>query len=284
LAASDRLKALGEHIPNILLLFLFLGVLVWETMRPCKVFRYGRQGARLWHGVTNLSVGFVGTAVSYLLFLPAWRGAAEWSGLHEWGLLHLMPATLVGRACAALVLLDLWTYWWHRMNHRIGFLWRLHRMHHSDPWMDVTTAKRFHPGEIVFSCTLRIPVILLSGVELWHVALYDAVMLAVVLFHHSNITVSSGAERLLRLVIPTPVMHKIHHSRVQSETDSNYTSLLSVWDRIFASFQLRSDWESVSFGLDGYDDPASQSLVGLIKTPFRNELPSSPSQPGDEGR
>ena len=123
-------------------------------------------------------------------------------------------------------------------------------MHHSDPWMDVTTAERFHPGEVAFSSALRIPVILLSGVELWHVALYDAVMFAVVLFHHSNVTLSPGTERLLRLVIPTPVMHKIHHSRVPSETDSNYTALFSIWDRVFASLHLQSEWRALSFGYE----------------------------------
>ena len=154
-------------------------------------------------------------------------------------------------------------------------------MHHSDPWMDVSTAKRFHPGEIVFSSLLRIPVILLSGVALWHVALYDAVMIAVVLFHHSNVTVSPRVDRLLRMAIPTPVMHKIHHAHVRSDSDSNYTALFSIWDRIFASLRLRSDWETLSFGLDGYDNPSSQNLAGLMKTPFRNEPVPSPSPLGD---
>lgn len=266
----------------MLLLFLFLGLLVWETVRPSSVFRYREPLTRLWHGATNVGVGFVGSAASYLLFLPAWREAALWSGQYGWGLLHLMPAGLPGRSCAALVLLDLWTYGWHRMNHRVAFLWRFHRMHHSDPWMDVTSAQRFHPGELVLSSTLRIPVVLLSGVDLWHVALYDTVMLSVVLFHHSNVALPSSLDRLLRLAIPTPIMHKIHHSRVQSETDSNYTALFSIWDRIFGSLRLRSDWEDVSFGLDGYDAPASQSLVGLMKTPLRNDRVASSSRLGDE--
>lgn len=259
-----------DYLPNLLLLLLFLGFVLWETLRPCQVFPYGQGKARLWHGVTNLGVGFIASAVSYVLFLPAWRLTAQWSGQHEWGLLHVVPGESVVRIGAALLLLDLWTYWWHRMNHRIKFLWRFHRMHHSDPWMDATSARRFHPGEMLFSSALRIPVILLSGAELSHIAMYDAVMLAVVLFHHANIAVSPGSDRLLRLVIPTPIMHKIHHSRVPSETDSNYGALLSIWDRLFASFRLRCDWHAISFGLDGYDDPARQSPAGLMKTPFGN--------------
>ena len=258
-----------DYLPNLLLLFLFLGLVVWETVRPCKVFPYGKGKARLWHGATNLGVGFVASALSYVLFLPAWRLTAQWTGQHAWGLLHVVPGASVGRICVAL-LLDLWTYWWHRMNHRIKFLWQFHRMHHSDPWMDATSAKRFHPGEMVFSSALRLPVILLTGVALWQVALYDVVMLGVVLFHHANIAVSPDLDRVLRVFIPTPIMHKIHHSRVQMETDSNYGALLSIWDRLFASFRLRADWQAISLGLDGYDDPARQSPAGLMKTPFGN--------------
>jgi sterol desaturase/sphingolipid hydroxylase (fatty acid hydroxylase superfamily) len=260
-----------DYIPNLLVLFLFVGLVAWETVRPCKRFPYGKGKARLWHGATNLGVGFVASALSYLLFFSAWRVTAQWSGQHEWGLLHLLPGTPAGKSVIALLLLDLWTYWWHRMNHRIKFLWRFHRMHHSDPWMDATSARRFHPGEMLLSSALRVGVILLSGVTLWQVALYDAVMLAVVLFHHANIAVSPGLDRLLRVVMPTPIMHKIHHSRVQSETDSNYGALLSIWDRLFASFRLRADWQAVSLGLDGYDDSASQSPAGLMRTPLRND-------------
>lgn len=257
-----------DYLPNLLLLILFLGFVLWETVRPCQVFPYGQAKARLWHGAINLGVGFVASTVSYVLFFSVWRLAAQWTGQHGWGLLHVVPGTSVVKACVALLLLDLWTYWWHRMNHRIKFLWRFHRMHHSDPWMDATSAKRFHPGEMLFSSALRIGVILLSGVELWHIALYDGVMLAVVLFHHANIAVSPGSDRLLRLVIPTPIMHKIHHSRIRSETDSNYGALLSIWDRLFGSFRLRSDWHAIAFGLDGYDEPGRQSPAGLMMTPF----------------
>ena len=141
-------------------------------------------------------------------------------------------------------------------------------MHHSDPWMDVTSAQRFHPGEMAISSLLRIPLILLLGIKVRHMAVYDLVVLATVFFHHSNIALPPAADRMLRILIPTPAMHKVHHSRVRSETDSNYTALLSIWDRIFFSFQFRSDSENVSFGLKEFDDPASQSPIGMLKTPL----------------
>ena len=260
-----------DYIDNVIVLLIFLGLLACETIRPSKIFQYPKKGGRLSHGALNIGIGVLGTAISYILFLPAWARAAELSAMNNWGLLHVVPMTLVGRICAALLLLDLWMYWWHRMNHRIDFLWKFHRAHHSDLWMDATSAQRFHPGEMVISSALRIPIILIAGVELWHVALYDAVMLAVVLFHHSNIAVPPDTDRLLRLVIPSPIMHKIHHSRLQSETDSNYSALFSFWDRIFGSFRMRSDWQDISFGRDGYDDYSSQTLSGFMTTPLRSQ-------------
>jgi len=160
------------------------------------------------------------------------------------------------------------------MNHRVPFLWRFHKVHHSDPHMDVSTANRFHFGEIILSSILRIPVILLLGAELWHLALYEAILYPVVQFHHANIGVGRRLDRFLRLFITTPEMHKAHHSRWQPETDSNYTSLLSIWDRVFRSFRLRKDPHEIQLGLDGYDEPQKQTLWGLLRTPLgKSDLP-----------
>jgi sterol desaturase/sphingolipid hydroxylase (fatty acid hydroxylase superfamily) len=258
-----------KYFSNGLLMCFFLGLILWETWRPCIKFSYHRKRDRLRHAVANLSLGLLATSISYFIFFPLYQIATQIGSLHNWGLLNTMSLGSGWTALLALLIMDLWTYWWHRANHRIKFLWRFHRMHHSDPWMDATSAQRFHPGEIIFSSILRIPIMILAGLDLWHIVLYDIVLMSVVFFHHANITVPSGSDRLLRLIIPSPVMHKIHHSRLQQETDSNYGAVLSIWDRIFGSLRLRSDWENVSFGLDGYDDLSSQNLLGLIKTPFR---------------
>lgn len=171
----------------------------------------------------------------------------------------------------AILLLDFWTYWWHRLNHRIPFLWRFHSVHHTDPKMDVTTASRFHFGEIILSSILRIPVLLLIGAEIWQLAIYEAMLFAVVQFHHANIVLPDWLDRFLRIVIVTPAMHKIHHSRIQKETDSNYTSLFSWSDRVFGSFRLREgqeDMRGINFGLDDHDSAEKQSVWGMLKTPF----------------
>ena len=137
--------------------------------------------------------------------------------------------------------------------------------------MDVTTASRFHIGEILFSNCLRIPLILLLGIHLWEIVLYETALLAVIQFHHANVGLRRRLDQLLRCFIVTPAMPKVHHSRWQPETDSNYSSLLSVWDRLFRSFRLRDDPRTIQFGLDEFAKPEDQTLPGFLITPLHHQ-------------
>jgi sterol desaturase/sphingolipid hydroxylase (fatty acid hydroxylase superfamily) len=253
-----RLKTLSS-VAILVLLF------VAETAAPFFAARPGRE--RLRHAGRNLFLGVVNATLCGLAFTGLWLGAARESELLGFGLLYRWPAEPVARGICSILLLDLWAYAWHRWNHRNAFLWRFHRTHHSDPQMDVTTASRFHLGEITFSSLLRVPVIFLAGAQLHEVALYEILMFSVVQFHHSNLGLSARVERVLRWFVVTPGMHKVHHSRVRSELDSNYSSLLSIWDRLFRSFQSRADLEQIRFGLDDFDDEGRQDLPGLFATP-----------------
>jgi len=244
-------------------------LLAWESAFP--FFHFFREGGRLRHGVRNLALGVVNGAVIGFGFAGAWVATAVLVERSGFGLLHLVALPGWLRLIAAILLLDLWTYAWHRMNHRIPFLWRWHRVHHSDPWMDATTANRFHLGEILFSSLLRIPVIALTGVRPGELAIFELALFAVVQFHHANISLGTRGDAYLSRLIVTPFMHKVHHSRWQPETDSNYASLLSVWDRIFGTFRRRERPEEIHLGLEGYDDTRSQSLGGLLKMPFRSD-------------
>jgi hypothetical protein len=167
-----------------------------------------------------------------------------------------------------VLLLDAWMYAWHRANHALPFLWRFHRMHHSDPTVDVTTALRFHCGEIVLSSLLRLAVVPLLGLELWQVILYETMLLPVIAFHHSNVALPERWDRLLRLVIVSPNMHRVHHSDWQPETDSNFASIFSWWDRLGRSFRLRPDVRTLHYGLREFDGDRWQSLWGLLRTPL----------------
>lgn len=253
-------------------LLLFLA---WESVRPFFPFYDQARNRRFAHAGRNLGVGLFNAGLAVACFSHFWGKAAMGSENTGFGLLNRADLPLWLHACAAVLLLDMWTYGWHRANHRIGWLWRFHRMHHSDPWMDVTTARRFHPGEIVLSSILRLPLIALLGIHLWELVLYEALMGIVVDFHHANIAVPERIDRFLRLFLVTPAMHKVHHSRMRQETDANYTSLLSVWDRLFGSFRLRADLHAIHIGLDGWDDDRRQGLRGMLATPMRRRRISS---------
>jgi sterol desaturase/sphingolipid hydroxylase (fatty acid hydroxylase superfamily) len=160
-----------------------------------------------------------------------------------------------------LVLLDCWMYFWHWANHVIPFLWRFHRTHHSDWHMNVTTATRFHLGEHVISTALKLGLIPLLGLEVWHLLVYDTLVIAVTQFHHADISMGRW-DHWLRLVVVTPDMHKVHHSDRYRETNSNYSTVLSIWDRLFGSFRKRDDPATIVFGLKELADPDWQSVGG----------------------
>ncbi len=244
---------------------LFLG---WESVRPFFPFFRGSARLRGQHLARNVAIALLNDVMIGLCFLPLWSRVA----FTHIGLLNVWSLPVWLYTLFAILLLDCWTYWWHRANHEIKFLWRFHRMHHSDPYMDVTTARRLHPGEIIFSSLLRLPLMFVLGIHLRELLLYGVVMGLVVDFHHANIALPERIDRILRILIPTPAMHKVHHSRIQLETDSNYSSLLSVWDRLFGSFRLRPDQATIAIGLDKWsDDPRSQTIRSLLKAPFRRE-------------
>jgi sterol desaturase/sphingolipid hydroxylase (fatty acid hydroxylase superfamily) len=260
----QQLHEQGRLISIGFLLFL----LAWESFIPFFSFFRKQGGNRARHAIRNLLLGAGNALLVAYLFVSAWFWAAEWAQANRFGILEWSEMPTWVEAAAAVLLFDFWTYWWHRMNHRIPFLWRFHRLHHSDPYMDVTTASRFHLGEIFMSSALRIPFIILIGADLWHLALYETIMFSIVQLHHANIGLPPALDRFLRSVIVTPAMHKVHHSRRQRETDSNYTSLLSVWDRLFRSFRLRDELHDIRFGLENYDDRDKQTIFGMLKTPI----------------
>ena len=272
------MSALLASVEQAQLIAAFVGLvamLLWETSHPFfELFR--ERKTRGWHLVRNLVIGALNSALIAVVFVGLWLWAAAWAEEHGVGIMNWLDAAfgLPGwvHAIGAVLLLDAWTYIWHRMNHRIPLFWRFHRVHHADAQMDVTTASRFHLGEIFFSSTLRIPLIILFGVYVWELLLYETMMFAVVQFHHANVVLPKRLDRALRWVIVTPAMHKVHHSRWQPETDSNYSAFLSIWDRLFRSFRTRERLEEIRLGLDEFDDPESSTLKGLMAMPFAHPV------------
>ena len=255
-------------VPIVWLLALWC----WETWRP---FMGGPQG-RFRHAWRNLSIALMNAAVIGLAFASLTAAVADWTQRHAYGLLHAARLPQPARFALGLVLLDLWMYVWHRANHAIGLLWRFHRMHHSDRRVDVTTATRFHLGEHVGAWALRLGLIPLLGLDVWQLVAYDTLVLAVTQFHHADISIGR-LDGWLRCFLVTPYMHKVHHSDWTPETNSNYATVLSVWDRLFGSFRMREDPRTLVFGLREFSAPDWQGVWGMLKTPFAT--PTSAVEP-----
>lgn len=247
-------------------------LMMLEQAHPFFDFFKGSIREKGKHLIANMALGLTNALLISVFFVGTWLWASNWTHEHNFGLLNwLQQAGLPGWAhtLGAVLLMDLWMYLWHLINHKIPFLWRFHRVHHADAEMDVTTASRFHTGEIVFSSLLRIGVLMITGIYLWELLLYETLMFAVVQFHHANIVLPEKVDRILRAVIVTPAMHKVHHSRWQPETDSNYSSMFSFWDRLGETFRLHDPLRTLRLGLDEFDTTEDRKIKGLFSMPFR---------------
>ncbi|MDG1249962.1 MAG: sterol desaturase family protein [Gammaproteobacteria bacterium] len=221
------------------------------------------------HSLRNVALGLFNVTISLMIVLTLIKGAEHWADIRQFGLLHQLELSTSAGIIIALIIIDLWQYLWHRMNHRIPALWRFHRVHHCDTEMDTSSAVRFHTGEILISGLTRAPLILVFGLSIEHLIIYEIVALPVILFHHSNLRIPTSLDRVLRYIIMTPHMHRLHHSDQQQETDSNYSSLFSIWDRLFYSFQSQPLREDFKLGLgSAYSDSDCNSLGGLLALPF----------------
>lgn len=253
-----------EYLPTLITVCGLSLLWTLETWLPAVKGRNHRWR----HTFRNLSLGLLNAFILTLLAGPLITQIviqAEGSGF---GLLRMFQLPAVISTIAAVLLFDGWMYLWHRANHQFHFLWRFHRVHHSDPAMDATTAIRFHTGEILLSSALRLAVIPLLGLTLWQLLVYELLMLPVILFHHSNMNFPERWDRWLRAVLVSPAIHRVHHSRERVEIDSNYSTVFSFWDRIGRTLRLRKDGRPVDFGLDEYDGEEWQRMSGLLATPF----------------
>ena len=250
---------------KMIAVILSLGVFItWEAVRPFFAYNKGHW----FRAVNNALIGVTNTVLGRLLFswVYAWAFSIFPDG--RAGLLGLLAIPLWVKIAMTMLLLDLWTYWWHRFNHTVPFLWRFHRVHHTDTEMGATSAYRFHPIEIIFSSVLRLPLILILGLTPQGLILYESILAVSVAFHHANIGIGAKADNIIRTVIVSPVMHKLHHSANPREFSSNYSSILSVWDRIFGTWTETEKPQEIRLGLAIYRDGWWQVYRGIMLTPF----------------
>ena len=165
-----------------------------------------------------------------------------------------------------LVIVDLFLYWWHRFNHQIPFLWRFHHVHHLDETLDISSGVRFHFGEVILSALVRSALIIAFNITLTNLLLIEAIILISSIFHHSNISLPKNLENIFSKIIVTPSIHWVHHHKRQSETDANYSTIFSWWDKIFRS---KSNFERKIGMPIGVEGDSEQSLKNLILRPFK---------------
>ena len=276
LTSLDR--TLSQQLPHLAAGIILVSLWTLEGLLPLHLGR----SRRLTHGFANFGLALI-NAVVFQACGAALVVATEFSQSHHWGLLTILGGPTWLRWVMAILLIDLWQYLWHRINHQFHWLWRFHAVHHSDAEMDVTSGVRFHSLEIGFSFLARLLVLPLLGVTVPQLLLYEALSLPVILFHHSNLRITERLDRWLRWIIVTPGMHQVHHSRWQPETDSNYASFLSVWDRLLGSFRLHPNPETIQLGLDGWQPSEWRNLFGMLRTPFCRRLPGESESEGGSG-
>lgn len=231
------------------------GLLLAERLRPVASRPEG-----IGRIVSNFSLAGLNGVLSPLLIVPITAFAAYQSP--DW-----RPESLSGLWGIALdlVILDLWIYIWHRLAHQVPFLWRFHEVHHLDRFLDVSSAVRFHFGEVILSALARGAIVFSLDVNLVSVLIFDAMVLLGAAFHHSNVALPGKLERTLRWVIVTPSHHWVHHHAIRADTDSNYGTVLTLWDRLFGTFSKTERWADMPIGTEGRSD---KSLPGLLTRPL----------------
>jgi sterol desaturase/sphingolipid hydroxylase (fatty acid hydroxylase superfamily) len=219
----------------------------------------------------NLAIGLLAAATTAASEMPVVAPVQRFAERRRIGLLRWLPLPRVLRIALGFLLLDYTLYLWHRLNHQVPQLWRFHAVHHIDLDLDSTTGLRFHFGELALAAGFRATQVLLLGVDRETLAAWQQALLLSVVFHHSNAELPLTLEQRLVAWIVTPRMHGIHHSTLPDETNSNYSSLLSWWDRLHGSLRLNVPQAAVTIGVEGFAERNDVTLERSLSLPFRND-------------
>lgn len=247
---------------------IFLLVALWEYLAPRRALSVSR-GLRWFN---NISLVVLNTLLLRLLFPAAAAGVALYAGEHGIGLLNIIGPAFLPALVVSLVIMDFAIWFQHMLMHRVPLLWLLHRVHHADLDYDVTTGARFHPIEIILSMLIKFGVILLLGPPVIAVVLFEITLNGMAMFNHGNIRLPLAIDRVLRLFVVTPDMHRVHHSTIRAEHDTNYGFNLSCWDRLFGTYlgQPGLGHDGMKIGIREFRDIRDVSLLpGLLMLPFR---------------
>lgn len=259
---------------NTVRLVVFLGVLlscaILEALFPRKQRTQPRSGRWL----TNIGLIVVDSITLRLLGPLTALAAAAYASAHGWGLFNVLSLwvalPLWLNVLLSVILLDLAIYAQHVASHKWSFLWNLHQVHHADRDIDVTTGSRFHPLEIIISMLYKCVVVVLLGPTVIAVLIFEVILNASAMFNHANIKLPFWFDKVIRTVVVTPDMHRVHHSVIPTETDSNYGFFLSVWDKCFNTYiaQPKQGHDGMLIGLNEYQTDRPSKILWCLRLPF----------------
>jgi sterol desaturase/sphingolipid hydroxylase (fatty acid hydroxylase superfamily) len=252
----------------------FAAMTAWEILAPRRDLELGRRIR--WPG--NIGVVLLDTLLVRLLFPTTAVGLALIAEAQGWGLLHAFDLPAWFSVLVAVVALDLAIYLQHVLFHAVPGLWRLHRVHHADLDIDVSTGARFHPIEILLSMGIKLGVVTALGAPAIAVLLFEVLLNATSLFNHGNIRMPVWLDRVMRWIVVTPDMHRVHHSIAVHETNSNFGFNLPWWDRLFGTYrdQPEAGHEHMTVGIQQFREPAEQRLDRMLTQPFREDVSRYP--------
>jgi sterol desaturase/sphingolipid hydroxylase (fatty acid hydroxylase superfamily) len=263
----DNTMVPHEAVIRLIVFCIILALLIlWERWAATRATQI--SPARRWS--TNFGMGILDTLILRFIFPAGAVGAAVLAAKQHMGLFNLVPFRGYGAIVASVTLLDLTIYLQHRLLHAVPWLWRIHRVHHADPEVDVSTALRFHPLESVLSMLLKTGVVVSFGMPTIGVLIFEIILNGAAMFNHTNASLARGVERWIRFILVTPDMHRIHHSTNIAEANHNFGFSVSWWDRLFGTHRAPAGtslpW---SIGLpDGPAAPEHVRLRGLLLMPF----------------
>ena len=252
-------------------IFAIMGI--WEVVAPRRALTVSK--AVRW--ANNLGLVFLNSFILRLIFPAAAVGMAVFASNHGWGVFNYYDVSPLFAVIASVVIMDFVIYLQHVMVHAVPALWRLHRVHHADLDFDVTTGARFHTLEIILSMLIKFAIITVLGPPVVAVVIFEVVLNATAMFNHSNVRLPIGLDRVLRLFVVTPDMHRVHHSVEDDEANSNFGFNLPWWDRLFGTYrdQPRAGHENMRIGIHTYRDPKVVSwLHGMLWLPFIGKVSS----------
>ena len=259
----------------------FLGILVvmalWEYLAP----RRPLTTSKTMRWSSNLGLVFIDSILIRLIFPITLMGVAFLARQRGWGLLNQPQLPYLLDLCLGVLILDFAIYLQHIMFHAIPLFWRLHMVHHSDMDYDVTTGIRFHPIEIILSMGIKMAVVLLIGPLPLAIPVFEILLNGTSMFNHGNVRYPQNMDRVLRLLVVTPEMHRVHHSNIRWETNCNFGFNFPWWDRLFGTYrsQPAKGHLEMTIGLDQYKEPKKLTLPWLIALPFIGKMGRYPLTP-----